>query len=123
MPTSLRDQIASDFLSFDGLETIQYESRTDEDGNFASPVSLQALGTRGEDLTEQDIATIGAARRTQVWHFLCADLESYYSGSAGFAKVRDKLTDADGKVWIVWKVQKQSLSVRYRLSCVEATSE
>lgn len=123
MPTSLRDQIASDFLSFDGLETISFQSRTDEDGNFADGVSLQALGTRGEELTEQDIATIGAAVRTQVWHFLVADLENYYSGSGTVAKPRDKLTDASGQIWIVWRVQKQSLGVRYRLSCIEATSE
>lgn len=123
MPTSLRDQIASDFLSFDGLETISYQSRLDEDGAFADGVSVQALGTRGEELSEADIALIGAARRTQVWHFLVADLEQYYSGNAGVAKVRDKLTDESGQVWIVWRVQKQSLGVRYRLSCIEATGE
>src|SRR5947209_5628795 len=116
-----RAQIASDFRSFDFLQPVYFYSRQDEDGNFASPIAIDALQTRGETEFETDLGNVGAGRRTAVFHFLVEDVETQ-SGGLVTVKPRDRLIDESGQKWELWTVQTQSANVRYRVWCTELTA-
>lgn len=127
MASSLEDQIAEDFLLFDGLEDIVFKSRKDEDGTFGSLDSQKALGTRGTREDEALIGDKGTGKRKQVFHCLVRDIDGKFatppvgpSFLVANAKPRDRLIDSASVEWVIWIVSREARDQRYRFTCVEA---
>lgn len=123
MSSSLQQIIREDFLRFDGLEALTYYSRVGEGATFDVGVPIPyALGTRGTTETEGYVAMFAPGRQTQIWHVL-----SQYTGDddvvTTFAiKDRDRLEQADGTMWEIAWVERQSLGQRFRCHCYQVQS-
>lgn len=105
----------ADFLNFDGLEDCNFYKRLDEVGNFDTAVPFSGLQRQGETEDEQYVAATAPGKIAVVWHGLVSDI--------GEANVRDKIVDSDSRVWIIWRVAKQTFNSRYRFTCIEAHDE
>lgn len=126
MASSLEEQIAADFLQFDGLETVTFKTRRDEDGTFKTLPTLQALGTRGTKEDEMLIGDKGTGKRKQVFHCLVEDIDGVGTVDPGpvvivaNAKPRDRIIDSSSVTWVIWVVSKECRDQRYRFICTEA---
>jgi len=98
------------FLNFDGLETCNFYRRV-VDGQYEDAVEFTGLGTKGDNEDEDFVSRVAPGRNSQIWHGLVREM--------GEVHVRDRVEDSEDRLWEIWRVQKQTLGSRYRLTCVE----
>lgn len=108
---ALADDIASDYLIIDGVETVTYTPRggaaiTTAKG-LRRPVRRGPVNTGG--------SYPGDEVRSAVWHVWVSTL------TAGVVcKPGDTILDTRGATWIVKSVGEETLLTRWRLECVES---
>lgn len=103
--------LEADFDRFDGLEPVTYR-RYDEGGSLTNTVNI-AKALRRDTMemvvvNDQFIAT----DEKVAWHVKASSVTGLVPRKG------DTITGADGIVWIVWLVQRQTLGARFRLTCV-----
>lgn len=99
--------IASDFLVFDGLESISYLVRTGE-ATFAAGVPATALNVTASK-SQGGNGKIATTRTTATWHLWQESL------GAVLPKITDRFIDSAGATWIVDSVRFDRLTGHYEV--------
>ncbi len=97
----------SDFLTFDGLQSVTYRSITD--GTTTDTADVTALV---REVVRAESSDPAIASRQTVIHLLKSQVTS--------AKKRDRVLLADGTEYVVTRCRLQTLATRWRLECTEA---
>jgi len=104
--------IKDDWMIFDGLQTVSYYVRTDDD-SFMSPFNAQALQREKAKDFESADDNIEIARFDCIW-----DIWENSMAIPASPKRGDKFI-ATGRTWIVEHVDYSPLPGKYRMHCYE----
>lgn len=113
------DDIASDYTLIDGIEDVSFLQR----GGDALTETVTGVKALEEPRARENImlGPIGMESRVTTWNLWAVTL---IDGDAAriTPKVDSKITQADGTVWLVKKISRETLATRWRCVCVEAES-